>query len=212
MKNEREERPTEQTLAQARQRLEEIKAQRRQMASSEASLNSRIAAAQTAIGRKYLSGSREGIRETAELRVEAEAIRAEIERLALEEPAAEIAIERARGRELHGQAQEKRVELAKLNAETAVLLGRLSELEKVRYTHSILSSQPMPDKWIDLATMKPGAEWQSIFELSLNVPMPSSGNLGVPRSRRLRTEIDALELEAQTIEDKLPRKEDGQAA
>jgi hypothetical protein len=189
-------------LAQAQQRLEEIQNKRTELVSHEASLNARIELAQKEVGREYLTGNRDGLRCVVELRVEIEALQSALELLAADQSAAEIEVERAKAAEIRERAQKKREELESLDAKTGGLLARLAELEGVIYTHSILSSEPVIDAYMQVGWGDHPLEYHSVAELVLCLP---GGPMIVqaPRSRQLRTEIEELEGEASLIESKL---------
>jgi multidrug efflux pump subunit AcrA (membrane-fusion protein) len=182
----------------AEARLNEIHAQRAQLLERQAGLELRIGSAQQEIARRYLHGDRAGIKETAELRAEIDAIQSALVLLSEDAKAAKLNVERARAQRLRRQASEKRAELEALNAQTAALLAKLGELESVPYTHSILSSQPYPGSWLRPATLQQPLEYEGIVELQLNIP--AEQKLYVPRSRKLRMEITELELQAEKIE------------
>jgi hypothetical protein len=188
-------------LAQAQQRVEEIQTKRTELVSHEASLNARIESAQKEVGREYLTGSRDGLRRVVELRVEIEALQSALELLAADQIAAEIEVERAKAAEVRQRAQTKREELESLDAKTGVLLAKLADLEGVAYTHSILSSEPVIDAYMQVGWGDHPLEYQSVAELVLRQP---GGPMIVqaPRSRVLRTEIEELEREASLIEEK----------
>jgi hypothetical protein len=188
-------------LAQAKQRLQDIQTKRSELVSHQASLNARIELAQKEVGREYLTGSRDGLRRVVELRVEIEALQSALELLAADQSAAEIDIERAKAIEIRERAQTKREELESLDAKTGVLLAKLAELEGVRFTHSILSSEPVIDAYMQVGWGDHPLEYQSVAELVLRVP---GGPMIVqaPRSRQLRGQIEELEREASLIEEK----------
>jgi chromosome segregation ATPase len=190
-------------LAKARRRLDDVKGQRTQLVARQAELDRQIGSAQQQIGRKYLDGDRSGIRAVAELRSELEAISAALVLLDEDEQLIALDVERARALDLRRQASEKKVQLEELNGKTAKLLLELAKLEDVEFfTHSILSAQPLPGAWLQHATVKPPLDYQGIPELMLNIPA-SERKIAVPLSRRLRKEVEDLELEATIIEQKL---------
>ena len=116
--------------------------------------------------------------------------------------AAQVDLQRATARDLRSQAERKRAEMDTLNAQTAKLLAQLSTLKGVRYTHSILSAQPVAGAWLRRENLAPPLEYQGIPELQPNIPGPER-KVEIPRSRRLRTEAEELDARAEALENGL---------
>lgn len=192
------------TLPQAQQRLEQIGVHRARLTADRTRLEQRLEAAQHESSRKYLQGDRSGLQEMGTLRVEREVIEGALALLQQEESAASVDLQRAKVFDLKEQAQRKRVELERLNTETQTLLSKLSELEGVSFTPSILSSQPLPGAWLKPETLREPEPWLGVLELALNIP--GQRNLATPRSRRLRAEIEQLEIDAETLERQISRE------
>jgi hypothetical protein len=130
-------------LAKAEQRLQEIRSKRTEIQSHLESLNAQLAPAQKEIGREYLTGERKGLLRAVELRVEIEAAQTALELLADDQASAELEVGHAKATEVRDRAKQKRKELESLDAETGALLAKLSALENVNFTRSILSSEPV---------------------------------------------------------------------
>jgi hypothetical protein len=187
-------------LRAAEQRLNDIGLQRTELISNRESLETRIQSTQAEIGRKYLQGDRSGIREISELRAEVDGLVAALQELDDEQKRAQLELERAKARDLRQQAARKRAELEALNARTAAFLGKIGDLENVRFTHSILSSQPIATAWLT-PILKPPLGFEGILELVVDVPgRPHASYVYWPRSRKLRAEIGDLEIKAEAIE------------
>jgi len=139
---------------------------------------------------------------------ELEALEQAFSTLDAREKAAQVDLQRATARDLRHQAQQKRAELAELNAATALLLAELTALEQPEspFTHSCLSSQPIAGAMLHPITLRndhPDIAFLGHWEMRIN--QPSLPNLCLPRSRRLRIQIQKLEVEAAEIEAGLPR-------
>jgi transposase len=190
------------TIKQVQDRLEEISSHRALLVQSRISLDQRLESAQEETARKYLRGDRSGLQEVNAITAELQAIEGALSLLNGDEQIAQIELKRAEARDLRSQATTKRAALDRLNAETAALLAKLSELEEVGYTHSILSSQPLPGMWHGKLTVKPPAPYLGLAELDLQ--SYTGPAIGSPRSRLLLAEVEELEAKARQIEQKLP--------
>jgi mono/diheme cytochrome c family protein len=136
------------TPKQAQEKLGQIESHRAQLVASRMALDSRLEATQKEIGRRYLSGDRAGIREVSQIRLELDAIESALTLLDDAQKEAGIDVQCARAAYLRDEVEQKRAELERLDRETAALLSKLSALEDVRYTHSILSAQLLPGIWV----------------------------------------------------------------
>jgi len=136
------------------------------------------------------------------LTAELEALEQAFSTLNPREKAAQVELQRVTARDLRHQAQQKRAELAELNAQTIKLLAKLGTLEGVRYTHSILYAQPAEGAWLRIENLAPPLEYQGIPELQPNIPGPER-KVEIPRSRRLRTEAEELDARAEALENGL---------
>ena len=188
-------------LANAQKRLDDVKTRRIDLIERRSKLEGRIQSVQQDVGRKYLAGDHTGIRQTAEMRAEIEAIAAAIKALDEDERQLGVDVERAKACDLRQRAAQKVAELETLDAQTAILLAQLSTLEGVEFSRSILSSQPLPGAWLT-PLLKPPLEYQGVLELGVNIPRKEA-IVAVPRSRRLRMEIEEIELEALIIEQRV---------
>jgi hypothetical protein len=193
------------------EQLAAIAAKKNELTARRETLEQRIGSAQQQNARRYLAGDASGLEEGARLRAEVETIASALDLLGLDQRAAEADLLAANARDFRDQAAQKGIELAELNVKTAELLEKLSELENVTYTYSILSSQPLPGSWLQWATVKPPLEYQGIPELQLSYPTPDR-KIEVPRSRRLRMEIADLEQQADKLEQKLRKSQPALAA
>lgn len=194
------------SLAEAQGRLDEIARHRARLIANRLEMQQRLESLEEQLGRRYLEGDRSGIEQKQAITAELQILESALAILAEDERPAQRELQWAQVRELRARAQEKRTELNRLNENTRVLLAKLSELEGVEFTHSILSSQPLPEMWIGRETLKPNPEsWLAFWELMPNVP--GQTNLASPKSRLLRKEIEELELQADTLQQKLQRAE-----
>lgn len=157
-----------------------------------------IAELEQQIGEDYLDGNGEaGLADLTRHRVQVEAINRAIVAARDRRLEATRAKVRAQADALRKQADDKRGELARLQSETSDLLDRLSELEEIRYTASILTAQRCGD-WYSLPNFRRPEEWEGPPDLAGD---PSNARYQTPRSRRLRTEIEALVAEAAKVEE-----------
>lgn len=194
------------SLAEAQGRLDEIARHRARLIANRLEMQQRLESLEEQLGRRYLEGDRSGIEQKQAITAELQMLEGALAVLAEDERPAQRELQWAQVRELRARAQEKRTELNRLNENTRVLLAKLSELEGVEFTHSILSSQPLPEMWVGRETLKPNPEpWLAFWELMPNVP--GQTNLASPKSRLLRKEIKELELQADTLQQKLQRAE-----
>jgi hypothetical protein len=190
------------TLTEARAALEKIARDRAQLVATRVSLEQRLASARREIGERYFGDERGYLKEVGGLTAELEAVEQAFTTLDAGEKAAHVELQRASARDLRHQAQQKRVELAELNAATTKLLSELGKLEGVAYTHSILSAQPAEGAWVRMENLAPPLEYQGIPELQPNMPGPER-KVEIPRSRRLRMEAEELEAKADALENRL---------
>jgi hypothetical protein len=202
------------SVADVEGRLDHIASTRANLVGTRTSLLARVDAVRRDVGTRYLQGDRSGIQESAEIEAELGAIESALEVLDGEEAGAKVDLERAKVRELRATAEQKRLELEKLEAKTGKLLLQLSDLEDVTFTHSILSSQPLPGVWLRHTDLKEPFEWEAIAELVPNNYAPA-GKVAVPLSRRLRREVQeslaqADEIEARLLAESAPKVEPAQ--
>ena len=188
----------------AQQHLEAIGRQQADLTAKRATLRQQLERMQqeAALG---AYPNREQLRAMAEVAVEIDVISAMLPTVDAERAAAELSLEHLRVDELRSEAERKRDQLKELESKTAEFLKKLAALELVPYTGSVLSSQPAPGLWLDRMTLKPATPWRSIFELVPNNP-GAPENVCVPLSRRLRQEIEDLELRALELERQLEQK------
>jgi hypothetical protein len=192
------------TLERVGERLEKISTQRSHLVSTRMRLNDRLEASKKGVARKYIDGDRSGLEEAGAITSELQAIETALGILDEDQKAGEMDLERAKAADLRAQAGRKQQELDRLNTATGVLLAKLSELEDVRYTHSILSSQPVEGKYMQLGWVGKPLGYEGVAELSPGVP--GEVYLEAPKSRRLRAEIEKLESDAALIEQKIRGK------
>jgi chromosome segregation ATPase len=158
------------TLERVGERLEKISAHRSHLVSTRMHLNERLEASKKDVARKYIDGDRSGLEEAGVITSELQAIETALGILDEDQKAGEMDLKRANAADLRQRASQKQEELDRLNTETGVLLAKLSQLEDVSYTHSILSSQPMKGKYMGrplgyegLAELSPGVPRGSVF-------------------------------------------------
>lgn len=210
MKQPKDERPL--TLAEAQERIDQISTRRAQLIAGRIELSSRLETVEQEIGRKYLDGDRSGLQEAGLISAELRAIEAALALLTEDQKAATIDLDSARARDLRERVRQKRTELERLNRETQALLTKLGELEDAVFDQAILSSQPLrlSGAWLNPGTLKEPEDWLALTELIPNIP--SQRPMAVPRSRRLRKEIEELQLQASEIEATLPKELSTEAA
>jgi hypothetical protein len=201
MKKERKDTPL--TLEQAQDNLDKISAHRSQLVASRIALNERLETSRHDAAQKYLRGDRSGVQEAHAIGAELQTIETALGLLDENQKAAEIDLERAKVRDLRDEAARKRKEIEVLQLKTGELLRKLSELEGVPYSHSILGSQPTGNM-VDPSTLKEPEPWRPVLELVPNVP--GTPYTQTPLSRRLRSEADELELKAEQMERALTRQ------
>jgi hypothetical protein len=136
------------TLQRVGERLEKISAHRSHLVSTRMRLDERLEASKKDVARKYIDGDRSGLEEAGVITSELQAIETALGILDEDQKAGEMDLKRAKAADLRQRASQKQEELDRLNTETGVLLAKLSQLEDVSYTHSILSSQPMKGKYM----------------------------------------------------------------
>jgi hypothetical protein len=191
------------TLQRVGERLEKISAHRSHLVSTRMHLNERLEASKKDVARKYIDGDRSGLEEAGVITSELQAIETALGILDEDQKAGEMDLKRAKAADLRQRASQKQEELDRLNTETGVLLAKLSQLEDVSYTHSILSSQPVKDKYMQAGWVGKPLGYEGLAELSPGVP--GEVYLEAPKSRRLRAEIVKLESEAVLIEQEIAR-------
>ncbi len=187
------------TVADAQAALDKLAGDRARLVGMRTGLEERLETAKREMGERYLNGDRSHLKEVSSLAVELEALERALSVLDRHTEAAQGDLQRATVGDLRTQAEQKRKEMAALNIRTAKVLADLGALEEVRYTHSILCSQPLEGSWMQRGGTEPPLEYQGIPELQLNIPVPEK-KIAVPRSRRLRMEAEELEEKAEVLE------------
>ena len=175
--------------------IERLAGREAALVAERAAKQQQLAITEERTGEEYLDGHGESITNLAHLRLELEAI--DLALTAARKRRLELVRSRyqLRAADLRLRAGEKQAELDTLNNQTEKLLRKLSELEGVNYDHSILSAQRCGD-WFG-PDFRPPQEWMGPADVA---PDPVTGRYQMPRSRRLREEIEALLSEAAKIE------------
>ena len=134
-------------LAKAQQQVDAISSKKSELVSRREALNRRIGSGQEETARRYLTGDTTGLEDTARLQAELDAISIGLDLLGVDLQEAELNLLGAKARDFRDQAEQKKAELEQLSAKTTKVLAELSSLEDVRFTASILSSQPVEGSW-----------------------------------------------------------------
>ena len=189
------------TLVETGAALDEIERRKAQLSAALAGVGLELERAEAELGERVLAGHEDAMRDVLELRTRADGLNAALAALEKRRAAALLDQKRATALDLRQQAAAKRVALAEIESATKTLLDKLSTLEDVRYTTSILSSQRQgawfafqgglrePDEFL-------GA-WESYADPTNRSPF------AIPKSRLLRVETAELEGRAATIEAEL---------
>jgi hypothetical protein len=200
------------TVDQAKEQHELLEVHRSSLVEKRMSLDRKAEQLERESGRAYLRGDRSVIEQSVALEVELKGIERALAVLDDDVKEALAEIERAKVREIRAEIAAKQRELDALNRKTEALLGQLSTLENVEYTHSILSSQPMKGKWFaPQSGYGPPIPYHGVLELEAQHPMHGLP-FYLPKSRALILEIEKLEADARAIEQKIPPPKANDAA
>lgn len=193
------------TVAQADARLDEIERHRAQISLAMAACGSELDQAESGLGEAILSGNETAVHDVAALRLRADGLTAAITALDRRRGVAVIDQKRATVAEIRTKAQVKRTELDRLEGNTRELLHKLSILEGVDFDASILLSQRVSGTWFtSMGGLNPAQSYHGPLEVFRD---PSKLEMYcTPRSRKLRDEATALDLEASNIEAQLDNK------
>lgn len=187
------------TVSQADALLASLDEREAQLAGMLATVGTRLAESEVAIGEAFLDGNETPLREVAELRLRVDGINAALEALNGRRASATLERRRAEAREFRAQAEAKKTELAELERKTGRLLGELAKLEGLPFTSSILSSQPL-GAWLTPGYFTPN---EKPFLAARELFADREATYGIPRSRALRSEIAELEKNSTAIDQEL---------
>ena len=183
--------------------LGDIETRRAQLSGLLGEVGLKLKRAEDSLGDDWLNGDEGAARTVADLRVTVDGLTAGLGALERRRGVALIDQRRATAVDLRHQAAAKRADLAALESKTSKVLAELSRLESVEYDGCILGAQRI-GSWISRTTSE-AQYWQTTVEVGSD-PL-NSRPYAIPRSRRLRDEADALELQARDIEVELARSE-----
>ncbi|MGD0500715.1 MAG: hypothetical protein ABSC23_20040 [Bryobacteraceae bacterium] len=187
------------TLKQADEQLATLETREAQLAAMLAQTSTRLAEVEATAGDAFLDGDERPMREVGDLRVRVDTLNAALEAIGRRKATTGLARRGAEVVDLRRQVAARKSELSELERKTSKLLAALSEIEGVRYTASILSSQPV-GSWLTPGLYTGAPEpYLAARELFADV----GATYGTPRSRSLRSEISDLERQAKVIEQEL---------
>ena len=186
-------------IREADEQLASLDTREAQLAAILAQTSTRLLEVEAAAGDLFLDGDKLPMREVADLRLQVDTLNSALEAIERRKALAKLARRRAEAVDLRRQCAVKKSELSDLERKTAKLLSELSAIEGVRFTSSVLSSQPVGN-WLTPGYYTPN---EKPFLAARELFADHEATYGVPRSRALRSDIAELERQAASIEQEL---------
>ena len=191
---------TVESSASVRARIDGLERRYSELCADQARYGSELQAASEASSRAYVdSGDLSGTKVITELETRLNVVGRGLVILTQQTAAAERDLKVARATELRQRASELREESVGIEKRCEKALGELSKLQGIEYTRMILEAQ-RKGGWLGTG---PVTEFDSPHEVGAEPAGVNKGHYAISKSRRLITEANELDRQAEEIETEL---------